>query len=280
MNIDCISFTATAPGAGPTALAPVAGDPATVRNSVKGALVCIVAGWSKSQLAAGTGFTQVLFPSGHDLVRGLRFINVTNMCENKVPLGFPPQVKPQDPLTVSMSGSATAGDVEYTTLMFFYENLPGVNARLATLAEVRRRGVNALTIYDTITAGGAVTTYQTPRALNAGSDLMKADTEYALMGYQVAIVNHGLFLRGPDTGNMRIGMPGMLDANQSAQWFSTLSENHGLPLIPVINSANRAGTFVEHLQDENNLSVPYALNLVQLAPSSKLAAAASATTKA
>jgi hypothetical protein len=131
------------------------------------------------------------------------------------------------------------------------------------MAFVRRRGVASLTVEDTVTATAA-SAYSGARALNQASDLLKADTDYAVMGAVVGIVGGALTLRGVDTGNLRAAVPCLLDGNVTNNWFGMLSEANDMPLIPVINSANRAGIFTELVQDENLVAVPFSWNLVEL----------------
>lgn len=263
MNLDTISFTATAPGAGPTAMTAVTGDPTAIRNSREGSKILMLAAWCKAQ---AVGFSQILFPDGHDLVRNIRFRNLANQCDNKLPLGVLQPMRPQDPLTLSQSGSAVAGDVELVHMLYWYEDLPGINGRLLTLSEVISRGVDQLTVEDTTTATAA-STYSGSRALNAASDLLRANTDYAVLGAVLGAVCGALTIRGVDSGNLRASIPGLSgDANWTANWFSFLSDWYNVPCIPVFNSANKAGVFIENVQDENLTAVPFSLNLVQLAP--------------
>jgi hypothetical protein len=166
---------------------------------------------------------------------------------------------------VSQSGSAVAGDVELVCGMFHYEELPGVSGRLIDVAELQNRGVVAVTVEDTTTATVA-STYSGPRALNAASDLLKANTDYAVLGATLGAVCAALTIRGVDSGNLRCPIPGYSqDANVTGSWFAQLSLDLGIPMIPVFNSANKAGIFIENLQDENLAAIPFSLNLVQLA---------------
>ena len=262
MNLDTVSFTVTAPGASPgTAMAAVAGDTAVVRNSRKDALVLCLAMWVKAQ---GAGITTMVWPSGHDLVRGVRQVNVANQISQKVPWGSAYRFRAQDPITMTQIGSAVAGDVELAHLLMYYEDLPGVDAHMINLAMLRSRGVASLTVQDTITPTAA-SAYSGPRFLNAGSDLLKADTEYAVLGGTVQVDCGALTLRGVDTGNLRVSIPGESgDENWNNNFFVHLSEIHDLNCIPVINSANRGGIIVEVVQDENTAAVPFHLNLVEL----------------
>jgi hypothetical protein len=262
MTLDTVSFTVTAPGAGPTAMAAVAGDSALIRNSRGNASIFMLAAWTNAQ---AVGFTQVLWPSGHDLVRGLRYRNTINTPDVKLSSNFPARFRAQDPLTVSESGSATAGDVELFTGLMFYDDLPGVDANLINLATLVKRGVNELAVDDIVTPVAA-SVYSGARALNVGSDLLKADTDYALLGASFSVACHAATLRGVDSGNLRVSIPGSLNPVQTTGFFSELSLRTGLACIPVFNSANRGGIFQEILDDENFAAVGVSWNFVELKP--------------
>ncbi len=242
-------------------MAAVTGDPAAIRNGREGSKIMLLAAWSKAQ---AVGFSQILFPAGHDLVRNIRFRNLANQCDNKLPLGVPQLMRAQDPLTLSQSGSAVAGDVELVHLLLYYEDLPGVGGRLIGTGDLASRGVEQLTVEDTTTATAA-SAYSGARALNAASDLLKANTDYAIVGGTLGAVCGALTVRGVDSGNLRAAIPGLSgDAQWTVNWFAFLSDWYGIPCIPVFNSANKAGIFIENVQDENLTAVPFSLNLVQL----------------
>jgi len=262
MNLDIISFNATAPGTG-AAMAAVAGDPNTVRNAAPGSRVMMLGLWTWAQ---GVGYTQLTWPSGHDLVRGFRARNLANQITNKVPAGGLTSFRGQDPLTITEVGSASSGKVETAMMLFWYEDLPGIDAHLIDMPTLIARGRNILTIEDTITTTGGGVGYSGARALNAASDLLKANTEYAILGAQVGANCGGLTVRGVDFGGLRIGMPGdaSIDPTSAAGFFCGISEQFDLPAIPVFNSANRAGTFIEALGNDANTAVPFSLFLCEL----------------
>lgn len=263
MNLDLISFQVVAPGASITAATVLAGDPASVRNGRADSRVRLVAAWSKSQLA---GRTQVTFPSGNDQTRNISWRNIANQPDNKLPVGMPQFMQPQDPLSVGQIGSATGGDVETVHLMFHYEDLPGVAGRLLMPDEVSARGVRQVTIEDTITATAAGA-YSGARAWNANTSLLRANTDYAVLGAVVGATCGALTIRGTDSGNLRCPIPGLSgDAKVTINWFRDIADYWGLPSIPVFNYANAASIFTEIVQDENLVVVPFSLALVELAP--------------
>lgn len=248
-------------------MAPVSGDAATMRNARAGSDMLTLAMWTSAQ---AVGFTQVVSPSQHDMVRGYRYRNNTLALDtrNKVPRAFPLHWRPQDPLNITQAGSAVAGDVELCHMLNWYEDLPGVEANLINAAELRSRGVNLLTYEDTVTPTAA-SAYSGSRAINTASDLYKADTEYAILGIAIGTnVGQSCFtVRGVDFGNLRPGIP--LNFSPSSvdtrDWFLQLSEWMDVPCIPVFNSANRAGTFFEAVANENFGAMAFSLILCQLA---------------
>jgi hypothetical protein len=107
-------------------------------------------------------------------------------------------------------------------------------------------------------------------ALNADVDLLKANKDYALLGITSDLRVSAITVKGPDTANLRVAVPGGADVQGSmfryARWFLHLSEFYGLPLIPLINSANKGATTVEVLGDENGGTANVTLWMAQITP--------------
>jgi len=121
-----------------------------------------------------------------------------------------------------------------------------------------------LTVENTLslgTGGG----YTGEEALNAEFDLLKGNTDYAIIGYQVDAECAAIRYRGSDFGNLGIGGPGNADDKHlTANWFINLSTMHGLPLIPVFNSANVQSVLVDGVQDEDGADAAVNTILVEL----------------
>ncbi len=258
--LDLVSFTATAPTAG-TAMTVVPSDSANVKNAVLGARSQIVAAWSYGQ---AVGFTQIVFPSGNDQTRNIRYRNVAGQPVNMLPLGWGTPVQPQELVSLTQAGSAVAGDVELAHLMLRYDDLPGIDSRLISLDELDARLIRVVTVEDTITPTAA-SAYSGARAINAASALLQANTDYAVLGVSVGVVCGAISLRGPDTGNLRCGVPGQALANDAGvNWFVRLAQEFQMPMIPVFNYANAPATFTEIVQNENLTAVPFSWTLAQL----------------
>jgi hypothetical protein len=263
MTLDTISWTATAPGAAGVAATVVAGDSAQVRST--GAIIGgnLLALWTSAQ---AVGFTQVLFPYGHDMSRNIRYRNLAAAPNNQIALMAAQPMKSQDLITVTQAGSAVAGDVETVHALIAYPDLEGGADKYIDVAEFTARIEELVTIEDTITATVA-STYSGARAFNAVTTTLKANRDYAVIGAQVGIVGGALTLRGQDTANLRASIPcNPLNPAATINWFTDLAAWKELPLIPVINAANQANTFIELVQNENLVAVPFSLTLALLAP--------------
>jgi len=250
--MEVITGFATAPGATFTAVTMAAGNSLTIRNAPLDSNIRWLQNWSDNQAA---GVTRIRSPKLHDNVQGLRFDIVASDVAPLMPWGAIQRLIAQDQLIVEMTGSAVAGDIETFGALIYYENLPGSDARLAMWGDILPRIVQYMTQENTIatgTAGG----YSGEEALNAEFDLMKANTDYALLGYLVDTECAVVRWRGADTANLGVGGPGHEGIRWvTSTWFKRLSEATGLPLIPVFNSANKAGILVDCAQDENGADV-------------------------
>lgn len=260
--LELLTGFATAPGASLTAVTMATGNTLSIRNGRDDSFVAILQAWMDAQTG---GNLRIRSPRMHDNVQGVRLVNSASEIEPLLPDGVGIRVEPQDTLTVEVSGSAVAGDIETVCMLAYYADLPGIAGRFISPEDLRSRMVSLMTVENTLalgTAGG----YSGEEAINAEFDLMKANTDYALVGYLVNGECAAVGWRGVDTGNLRVGGPGALESKGlTARWFVALSESFGLPLIPVFNSANKAGILIDGVQDENGADVTVTSIFAQLA---------------
>jgi len=260
MHLELITATATAPGTGGAAGAAATGDSLTVKNSKTKAR--IVAAWMFLQ---GDGFLQISKPSGHDTTRGWRQVNDLGQITNLLPAGVSLDVEPQELLSVTIAGSATAGDVEIAQLQVLYDDLPGVNSRSMKWGDLLRRGMfgKLTTIQATLT--GAAAGYTGVELINAESDLLWANQDYAVLGITTSTPCASVFITGPDTAYQRAAVPGQVtDNDEGRDYFAQLARSFDEPLIPIINSGNKNSTSLGFVQNENNVSPLVSVTLVPL----------------
>lgn len=259
--LDLVSASVTAAAAGGTAMAAVAGDSLNVRNCPLETEPQLLTFWVKSQTS---GFVQMTHPAGHDTTRDIRGRHVAAANLPLLPAGFAEPMEPQETIALTLGAGAVAGDVELWHALMYYPQLPGINANLIDLNTLDARFVEYVTVEDstTATAGGA---YSGTRLITAASDLLIANTDYALLGAHLGALCGVLAVQGSDVGNLRVGIPGMNGRpDLTAMWFPWLTQEFGLPLIPVFNSANKGNISITNVQDENLAAVPFALVLARL----------------
>lgn len=266
MGLEMISGKATAPGSTLTALTMASGDSLTVRSAQMGTDIRLINAWAFN---VGAGILRIRSPRLHDNVQGIRMRVAASDPTNLMPLGAYQTLIPQDTLIAELSGSGTAGKIEQAQLLLWYRDLPGVAARLANWSDIASAAVNELTNEVAITAG-ASGGYSGAAALNATFDLLKANTDYAVIGATADAACAAMTLKGPDTGNLHVGVPGPTTGRWTTiDWFKKLSERLGIPCIPIINSANKAGTTIEVVQNDGGAAVNVTWYLLELKPGVK-----------
>jgi len=260
-GLELLTGFVTEPGTTLTALTMASGNSLTIRNATRDSKISLIQVWVDSQAA---GIFRVRSPQLHDNVQGLRFRHVLSEVDPLMADGFAQPLKAQDTLVAELSGSATAGDIETACLLVYYADLPGINGRFIAPDALAERTCNILTIENTLSLGTSAG-YSGEEAINAEFGLLKANTDYAILGYHVSAECAAIRYRGIDFGNLGLGGPGNEASKQlTGNWFARLSRRHNLPLIPIFNSANSAGVLVDGAQDENGDDVTLTTILCQL----------------
>lgn len=261
--LEIITGRAVAPSTTLTALTMSAGDTLTIRNAPIDSRILLLQAWADWQTA---GTFRVRSPRMHDNVEGIRLQGVASEVKPLLPNRFLQPLIPQDTLVAQLSGSGTAGDIESAAMMLFYDNLPGVSARLIDVQTLLANMVHLMTVENTLalgTGGG----YTGEEAITAEFDQLKANTDYALLGYLVSAECAAVGWRGSDTGNLRVGGPGDdLGRDYTRSWFYDLANMYQMPLIPVFNSANKDAILIDGVQDENGTDVTVTSIFAQLKP--------------
>lgn len=259
--LDTVVVTGTAIGATLAAGTVATGDSLQVKNQNGNVPAWLLQVWSDHQVA---GIVRVRSPKFHDNVDAIRFRALIGDLSPQLPFGARQALYPQDVLTVELAGSAVAGDIESVVLQVYYPDLPGQNARLLDWPTVQGRMQNLVGQRIAMTIGSTAG-YNGARAINADTDLLKANTDYALLGATTDVETAAITVKGPDTGNLRVSVPGENALiHHTNYWFKRLSVATGFPLIPIINSANKGGTQVEVVGDENGGTANVTLWLAEL----------------
>ncbi len=250
--LELLTGFVTAPSTTLTALTMADGNSLTVRNCPEESEVKLLSNWTDNQ---AVGQFQIKSPKLHDNVQGINIGTVASEPQPLMPRGWSQKLYPQDTLAALLSGSATAGDIETACMLVYYADLPGIEARLIDSAELLQRSIAMMISTNTLalgTAGG----YSGSQAINTTVDNWKANTDYALLGFQCSAECAAVRFRGSDVGNLGVGGPGHDTFKEmTGDWFKRISDEHGIPLIPVFNSANKNAILIDGAQDENGTDV-------------------------
>lgn len=246
--LELLSGGVTAPSTTNTALTMASGDSLAIRNAASDSKILLLSAWGTNQTA---GHTRIRSPQLHDNVRGIQIFNTVDNNDPAYPSLFGQKLKAQDTLIVEQTGSATGGDIEMSSLLVYYDDLPGIAANLISIEDLLSRGINIMSVENTITLATGPN-YTGSEAITVDSDLLKANTNYALIGYNLDVQCGAVRWSGVDTGNLGVGGPGRaVQPLLTASWFADLSQKYNLPLIPVFNSANKGAIMVSGQQDED-----------------------------
>lgn len=261
--LELLTGFVTAPSTAATPVTLATGNSNIIRAFDMNKFARLLDVWADVQ---GAGFVRLRSPKLHDGVQGIRLATTVSEASPLLPPHGAQRLYAQDAITWEMTGSATAGDIETSCLLVYYEDLPGIAARFIGVDELTRRIVNILTVENTIalgTGGG----YSGEEAINAEFDLGKNNVDYALVGYLVTVECACVRWRGADTGNVGVGGPGNETYRfGTREWFIDLTKRFGIPLIPVFNWANKAGILVDGAQDENGADTTITSIFAELAP--------------
>lgn len=257
--LELISCNTVNPGATFTAATAAVGDSLVVRNFPQTARARIENMWSRQTTA---GALRVRSPRIHDNVSGIRANILAADPIPVLPDWTAQTVYPQDTLIVEQTGGAA--ETEVAVLMLSYEDLPGTDARLFRWEEISARIVNYVGVLVAPTTSATIGAWGPGRALNADNDVLKANVDYALLGYDVDASCAGIAIRGVDTGNLRVGGPGTTNRIDTRDWFVRQSIVAQAPFIPVFNAANKGSILVDGITNAASVALNINFLLAEL----------------
>lgn len=256
---DTIVFTATNPGASGAVATPNTGDSFTVRNFAPADFALLE---QITRQGATEGFVQATSPMLHDDVRGIRFTTAETPSVLTMPKAYGQPLRANDTLAVTISGGTA--EVDMGALHVYYSNLIGSSARLHMWGDIAGNIANIklleVDFNTSATAGAWVDTLVTTT-----ENLLKANTDYAVLGYLVDVATCVFGVKGQETGNLRVCGPGTTATDDTSNWFADRSEETSRPHIPVFNAANQGSVYVSCASAATSAAVKGQLVLAQLA---------------
>lgn len=182
----------------------------------------------------------------HDATQGILSESRGAEADIVWPIGVQQPLYPQDTLTVGANFDAApaANAIQHATLQMYYPNLDGGNASLRHWSEVQPNIIESMGVFVTPVSGASPGSWGNGVLINSKFDLMKGNQLYAVLGFVTTAVVSAVAIQGPDTSNFLCGGPNSVALDDTRWYFKRLSDATGLATIPVINSANKAGTNV------------------------------------
>jgi len=260
LAMDLQAGYATNPGSTLTALTPSPNDSFVVKSFAPSANAYL------EQLIRGgaeQGIIRVRSPLMHDFVQGIRISCPTGVIPKLLSQVVLQPLYTQDSLVVEVTGASAASDIG--AIGIYYTDLGGASARLVMPGDISGRVRNIVGVQVDVTTSAAIGTWS-DTLITATEDVLHANTDYAVLGYVTNVALGVVALRGPDTSNLRVGGPGPASSESTSQHFVVLSERTGLPHIPVINAANKGGTYVSVVHYAASIAGSVTLIMAELRP--------------
>lgn len=237
--IDTIAAFSTQGAAAPfpVALAAAPGDSLSVRNFPAGQYAQLEA---LLYDAGGGQRVRVVSPNLHDNQTGITFEPAETPAQFLVAAPFSVGLQANDTLTVQ-GGVAAAGTI-VAGLQVYYSQLPGISARLHTWGDISGniRYIKSVEVDLAAIAVGA----WTDTLITTTENQLHANKDYAVLGYQCSAAMDIVGVKGSATGNLRVCGPGASSTLDITEYFVYMSEENGVPYIPVFNSDDRFAFYV------------------------------------
>jgi hypothetical protein len=256
--IDTVVGTATNPSTTFTAVAFNTGDSGVVRNFAQTDTAVLE---RVTRVGTTSGSVRIISPLLHDNVRGLTFTSPETPLVYALPQARGQQLRAQDTITVQVTGGTAETDL--VALSIYYSNLPGATARLHSWADIQPL-IAYIKPLEVDVTNSATKGAWTDTVITTTENLLKANTDYAVLGYLTDTVQAMVGVKGSETGNLRVCGPGTTSSDDTSNFFVEWSNREGTPHIPVINAANAGSTYVSTCDTAASSTPKVQLILAQL----------------
>lgn len=257
--IDTILAAVVNPGAG-GAVAGVAnsGDTLQVRNA-NSARAVYLEGLIRAGATAGD--IKITSPALHDNVFGIRVKPNETPSIFTLPAELDQTLVPMDTLVMTIGGGAAETDLG--VLQVYYEDLPGISARLHRFGELTGLFGNVKPVRVAVVSSAVIGAWS-DTVITTTEDALQANHDYAVLGYVTDTNLAAVGIKGAETGNLRICGPGTTSELVTSNYFVNMDTKNGRPWVPVINSANKGGIFVSVCAPAASVAAVVTLILVEL----------------
>lgn len=245
-------FTAGAAGTG--VATPMSGDTFNVAAFTNGG-ARLEQLWAEG---ANTDFIRFRSPRMHDANQGIRVRVGSSNLFPLLPYGMNQPLFSSDNPTVEID--ETAAGTGALSAIYTYDDLGGANPRFGAWSDIEPRITNVSGVEVAVGAVSAIGNYSAGNAINSSFDNFEAGADYALLGYTTAAARLSIAVQGQDTGNLKVGGPGVSDSRVTSAWFIKLSQRTGRAYIPIIAANNKGSTNV--YQTDNTAAAATTVTLI------------------
>lgn len=184
---------------------------------------------------------RILSPRLHDNATGINLQTAENPTEFLLAAELEQMLYSADVLTVQMDAAASSDTV--AALSVYYSDLPGVAANLYTWPQIKGKILDIKPVEVDLTTNATIGQWS-DTAITTTDNQLKANYNYAVLGFTESASLLTVGIKGPATGNLRACIPGASPTLRLTDYFVYQSEASGRPYIPVFNANDRANTFV------------------------------------
>lgn len=204
---------------------------------------------------------RLLSPKLYDAVRGITVISAQAPSLRALPRQMAQPLYAQDQLALSaLSGAANSTAVALHT---YYSDLGASDARVYGWGDIAGLIEAIRPVEIDVTASATIGQWN-DTVITTTENLLKANTDHALLGYTVDVACLCVAVKGQDTGNLRISGPGTTLGDVGVEYFVQQAQVTGRPYIPVINAANVNNTFVSVADNAASTAVKVQLIFAEL----------------
>lgn len=257
LAIDTVAGVVTN-NAGLTNITVAPGDSLTNRSfppSAKAVLDAVLA------QASTKGKVRITSPMFADNVAGITLPTAEAPAEFLLPREVGQPIVPQD--TLAVQATSGAADSTVVALRRYYSDLTGASARLHSWGDIAGNIANIKTVEVDCVSSATIGQWN-DTVITTTENLLDANTDYALLGYEVDTALCAVGLKGSELNNFRVCGPGGISTLDISEYFVAFSDRMNAPYIPVFNSANRASVFVSTLANTVSVASKVYLVLAQL----------------
>lgn len=184
---------------------------------------------------------RLLSPRLHDNVTGISFQAKESPTEFLLAAELQQTMYSADTLVAQMDAAGSSDTV--AALSVYYSDLPGVNADLRTWDQIKGRIIDVKPVEVDITTSGTIGAWS-DTVITTTENQLKANYEYAVLGFTGSAALLCVGIKGPCTGNLRACIPAASPTLRLSDYFVFQSQQGNRPYIPVFQANDRAATFV------------------------------------